>query len=114
MADETTLQGVLDQLVHAAAEAPPTCWARAVLASAVTDLEQVAGASLGAADQDSMVMLQRRLGRVHRLLTGAPGSPGSPGASRIRAHLEALRCPPTTASALVSDVPHEPALAHAV
>ena len=111
MADETTLQGVLDQLVHAAAEAPPTCWARAVLASAVTDLEQVAGASLGAADQDSMVMLQRRLGRVHRLLTGAPGSPG---ASRIRAHLEALGCPPTTASALVSDVPHEPALARAV
>lgn len=47
MSDETTLRSALDQLAHAATDAPGTCWTTTVLATAVVDLERAANASLG-------------------------------------------------------------------
>lgn len=99
MSHEATLMSALDQLVHAANEAPDTRWTTTVLATAVTDLERVAGASLGAAEHDPLVVLQRRLGRVHRRLAADPGS-ASPVV--VRAHLLALRRPAHTPAPVIT------------
>ena len=90
MPHETTLMSVLDQLAHAAAEAPETPWTTAVLATAVAALEQAAGASLGATEHDPPVVLHRRLTRAHRLLAAEPGA-ASP--ELVQAHLQALQRP---------------------
>lgn len=99
MSDKASLITVLDQLAHAAAEAPDTRWTTTVLAAAVLDLECAAGASLGVAECDPLVVLQRRIGRVHRLLATAPGATNP---ERVQAHLRALRHPaPAPRGALV-------------
>ncbi len=110
MSDQTTLMGALDQLAHAAAEAPETRWTTTVLATAVADLEHAARASLGAAEHDPLVMLHRRLGRAHRLLAAEPGSLSL---ELVRAHLQALRRPAHTPRPVPADDPSGPALAHA-
>lgn len=109
MTTEPTLQNALDQLMHAAAEAPDTRWTARVLASAVVDLERAAGAGLGAADQDPLVVLHRRLGRAHRLLAVARSNVDL---DAVRAHLQALHQPAGTARAEPAD-DAAPALAHA-
>lgn len=91
MAENTTLAAALAQLAHAAAEAPDTRWTVTALAAAVTDLEHAAGASLGATEHDPLVVLQRRLGRAHRLLTATPATT----AEVVQAHLQALHHPAT-------------------
>lgn len=90
MSDEASVMNVLDQLAHAAAEAPDTRWTTTVLAAAVLDLECAAGASLGVAECDPLVVLQRRIGRVHRLLATAPSATNY---ERVQSHLRALRHP---------------------
>lgn len=87
MAEETTLAGALDRLAQAAAEAPDDRWTVTVLAAAVRDLEHAAGAGLGAVECDPLVVLQRRLGRVHRLLVAQPGATA---VEVVLAHLGAL------------------------
>jgi len=110
MTHETPLTRTLEQLVHTAAEAPDDPWTMRVLASAVTDLERAAGASLGATEHDPLVVLHRRLGRVHGLLVVAPGT-ASP--DLVKAHLRALRGQgPTPVSVPVGD-PARLTLAHA-
>lgn len=100
MSNTTTLASALEELVHAAAEAPDSAAVTTVLATAVVDLERASGASLGPVGRESLVVLQRRLGRVHRLLLDTPGTT-SP--DRVRAHLRAL-CRPAPAPA--SPAPH--------
>lgn len=82
------LSASLDELAHAAAEAPDTWWTRAVLARAVRELETAADASLGDCEHEPLVMLQRRLGRVHgRLLVTVTPALG-PG--KIETYVDAL------------------------
>lgn len=110
MSDEPTLRSALDQLTHAATNAPGTCWTTTVLATAVVDLERAANASLGAADADPLVVLHRRLGRAPRLLAAEPGSLSL---DLVRAHLRALRLPGRTPHPVTADEQSGPALAHA-
>lgn len=86
MTDDTTT--ALERLAHAAAEAVDDGWTIVALAAAVTDLERVAVAELGPAEHDPLVVMQRRLGRVHRLLAAA--EPGDLRVEVVRAHLLAL------------------------
>lgn len=110
MSDEMTVAGMLDELVHAAAEASETQWSRSVLATAVAELEHAAGASLGAAESDSFVLLHRRLGRAHGLLTAAPGAATC---DMVRRHLQALGGPARTSAPAPADDRSRLALAHA-
>ncbi len=110
MSNETPLMSALDQLAHAAAEAPDTRWTTTVLATAVADLERAAGASLGAAEHDPLVVLHRRLGRAHRMLVAAHGTASL---ELVWTHLQALRCPTRTLGAVPADDQAGPALAHA-
>ena len=79
----------LDELAQAAASTRDAA-RTTILAAAVVDLEHAAGAGLGAADDDPLVLLQRRLARVHRLLLDAPADID---AARVRRHADALRHP---------------------
>lgn len=60
----------LNKLAQTAADATETRWTLSVLARVVRELETAAGANaeLGDTEQEPLVVLQRRLGRVHRLL----------------------------------------------
>jgi hypothetical protein len=62
----------------------------AALAGVVLALEGAAGASLGSADGEGLVVLQRRFARAHRL--GA----ATVGADQVEQHLAALRAPAPT------------------
>ena len=102
------LQRALDELVHAAADLKDTGRAVAVLAAAVVDLESATGSGLGPADADPLVLLQRRLGRLHRLLLAAPGRVAP---ARLRTHLAALGCAPATEPAPgCPEAPRSPAV----
>lgn len=65
------LHDALHQLAAAAAHACDDRRTRAVLAVVVQHLEAAAGSELGASAQEPFVVLQRRLGRAHRLLAAA-------------------------------------------
>ncbi len=85
------LSRALDELVHAAADPEDTGRATVVLAAAVADLERATGDGLGPSTADPLVVLQRRLGRLHRLLLAGPGRVD---AARVRSYADALRCGP--------------------
>jgi hypothetical protein len=89
-ADRTTthLATALEELAQAAASTQDAARTTSLLAAAVVDLEGAAGAGLGAAADDPLVLLQRRLGRVHRLLLDAPAGVD---AARVGRHVDALR-----------------------
>lgn len=86
MSERTTAQE-LDELVRAAAAAADGVWTTTVLAAAVLDLEQTAGAPLGDTGADPTVVLQRRLGRAHRLLARDAEAVDP---DRVRRHRQAL------------------------
>lgn len=88
----TTLSRALDELGDVAAQAADDAPTRAALARTVGLLELAAGAALGPAEHDPLVVLQRRLGRAsQRLSVGARA--GDLRAEQVRAHAAALRCP---------------------
>ena len=62
------LTDALDRLATAAEQAPENPRTRAVLAVVVQRLEDAAGAWLGDADGEPLVVLQRRFGRAHARL----------------------------------------------
>lgn len=64
---EPLARNALDRLAHAVAEAD-SALAREVACDVITRLEQSAGASLGATDHDSLVLLQRRAARALEIL----------------------------------------------
>ena len=74
----TDLTGALDGLAAAAEQAHDDAPTRAVLAVVVMRLEDAAGAALGEACGDPLVVLQRRFGRAHARL-----------AARSSGHVEA-------------------------
>jgi hypothetical protein len=84
----TDLATALDELAQVAATTQDAARATTALAAAVVDLETAAGAGLGVAAGDPLVLLQRRLGRVHRLLLDAPAGVD---AADIGRHVDALR-----------------------
>ena len=96
------LTRALDELVRAAADAQDDSWTAAVLAAAVVDLEGAIGSGLGPAAGDPLVVLQRRLGRVHRLALAAPHRVDVLG---LRSHLHSLSCGAGTGSARCPDAP---------
>lgn len=59
----------MSDLAQVAAEVPDTAEARWVLGCVLARLEQLAGVDLGPTSVDPLVVLQRRLGRVHGILT---------------------------------------------
>ncbi len=65
---QTDLTRALDGLAAAAEQAHDDAPTRAVLAVVVTRLEDAAGAGLGEACGDPLVVLQRRFGRAHARL----------------------------------------------
>ena len=85
------LTRALDELAQAAAHPCGDARTATVLAAAVVELESAADAPLGPSGADPLVLLQRRLGRVHRLVLAAPGKVD---AARVQSYLEALRCGP--------------------
>ena len=85
------LTRALDQLVDCAAHPQDAGRTSTVLAAAVVDLERAAGCALGPAGADPLVVLQRRLGRVHRLLLAVPDRVD---AARVRTYVDALACGP--------------------
>jgi hypothetical protein len=87
----TQLAEALDALAQAAANPCGDGRTATVLAAAVGELESAADASLGPSGADPLVLLQRRLGRVHRLLLAVPGKVD---AARVQCYLDALRCGP--------------------
>ena len=84
---QTDLARALDDLAHAAADAQDTGRATAVLAAAVVHLERIAEAGLGPTGGEPLVLLQRRVGRLHRLLLAAPERVD---AARVQAYVDAL------------------------
>ena len=88
---DADLMRALDELVHAAAHPRDDDRTATVLAAAVVELESAADAPLGPSGGDPLVLLQRRLGRLHRLLLAAPGTVD---AARVQSYLDALRCGP--------------------
>lgn len=110
MTHETPLMSLLEQLVHTTAEAPGDPWTMRALASVVADLERAAGAGLGPTEHDSLVMLQRRMGRAHRLLVA---DPGAASLERVRLHLQALRQEAPAPGIVPAGDPAGPTLAHA-
>lgn len=100
MTDHPFLARALDALAHSAADAPDDRWTLAALARAVAELEHAAGAGLGGTEHDPLVVLQRRLGRVHGRLLRAP-APLDPQV--VLDHLRALGVPtPEPAAAPVT------------
>ncbi len=65
------LTGALDGLAAAAAQAGDDARTPAVLAVVVQRLEDAAGAGLGDASREPLVVLQRRLGRASARLAGS-------------------------------------------
>lgn len=63
------LADALDSLASAAGQARDDACTRAVLAVVVQRLEDAAGATLGTADHDPLVVLQRRFARAHARLS---------------------------------------------
>ena len=88
MRTDTAVRTALHELVTAAAAIRDDVCGRAGLAVVVLSLECSAGGSLGTTDGDPLVVLQRRLGRAHRLLETA-GS-GALAADDVRGHLVTL------------------------
>ncbi len=106
MTAHPSLAQALDELVQAAAEATDDRWTLAALARAVTELEGAAGASLGGTEHDQLVVLQRRLGRVHGQLLCASTTMDP---AIVLSHLRALRAPaPEPASGPVAPLPRKP------
>lgn len=87
--DRLAVQRAMAELADAAATAGDGSATRAALAGVVRGLERAAGSPLGAAEQDPLVVLQRRLGRAHRLLAGATRSTLSVG--QVQAYVAAIR-----------------------
>jgi hypothetical protein len=93
--------GALDELARAAAAGDhDDPLSRQALAAAVQYVEGAVGAELGRVEFDPLVLLQRRLARVHRLLLATPagvsavgGSAAGVSAAELRAHAAALRNP---------------------
>ncbi len=81
----------LDELAGAAAATQDDACARTALSAVVLSLESSAGSSLGPTEGDPLVVLQRRLGRAHRLL--ATGRSGAVTAGEVSAHLATLCWP---------------------
>lgn len=88
MRTEDGVESALDELVTAAAAARDDVRSRAALASVVLSLERSAGSSLGTTAGDPLVVLQRRLGRAHRLL--ATGGSGAVTSEEVRGHVATL------------------------
>lgn len=72
------LADALDGLAAAAEQARDDACTRAVLAVVVQRLEDAAGATLGTADHDPLVVLQRRFGRAHARLAARPATDVDP------------------------------------
>jgi len=89
-------QLTLDELAHAAAAVDPGHHAVSGLASVVLAIERAAGVSLGPADDEPLIVLQRRFGRAHRSL-----APTSIGTAELERLADLLRDP---AAAPVSNV----------
>jgi hypothetical protein len=97
--DPTTRRGWED-LARAAADVEDDAPALAALTGVVLALEQAADASLGAADGERLVVLQRRFARAHRL--GA----ATVGPDQVQQHLSALRwAAPAPTPVLSNEVP---------
>ena len=88
MRPDDPVASALDELVVAAAAALDHARARAALSAVVLSLESATGSSLGPTARDPLVVLQRRLGRAHRLL--ATGRSGAVTADEVRGHLATL------------------------
>ena len=95
----------LEELVGAAAAVADDACGRAALAAVVRSMESSAESSLGTTAGDPLVVLQRRLGRAHRLLAVDPSATLTPG--ELRRHLATLSepapVPPRTHPARVGD-----------
>ena len=76
------LAAPLDGLAAAAEQATDDARTRAVLAAVVERLEDAAGAGLGDAGSDPLVVLQRRFGRAHALLAARAPAGLEPGLLR--------------------------------
>ncbi len=101
----SAVSAALEDLVGAAAAAADDAGGRAALAAVVRSLESSAESSLGTTAGDPLVVLQRRLGRAHRLLAVDPS--GTLTAGELRRHLATLctpaPVPPRTRHARVGD-----------
>jgi hypothetical protein len=80
----------LHELTAAAAHACDDARTRAVLAVVVRQLEHAAAAELGDTAGEPLVVLQRRLGRAHRLLAGSRAQAAALDADHVRGLVSAL------------------------
>lgn len=87
------LTGLLDTLATAVVAAPDDPLARQAVAGAVRAVEGLAGADLGCAALDPLVLLHRRLARAHRLALAADPDDARVRAAELPRHIAAVLDP---------------------